>query len=211
MEFFEEEGRHCWQPIQFCCPLAACPIELAVALYHLFHPECQRNRGLQSAIKHGRPPRAQGAACTAFCCREDVHAEAACPGCWPSLCVTAGCGAGPVPLLHTLPRAGNACNGTSFSAMAWKEWQAAIRWAATIPAATAAACRLPPPHPPTPLFLPLQPYHLKTFFSNKYAYAQIVRMADGHIVAAASTVEPQTKEALAAAGTSLSCSQAASR
>ena len=64
---------------------------------------------------------------------------------------------------------------------------------------------------PAALLLPLQPYHLKTFFSNKYAYAQIVRMADGHIVAAASTVEPQTKEALAAAGTSPSCAQAASR
>jgi len=31
----------------------------------------------------------------------------------------------------------------------------------------------------------MQPHHLKLFFSNKYVYAQIVRMADGHVVAAA--------------------------
>ena len=80
-----------------------------------------------------------------------------------------------------------------------------------VAAAAAAACPKAAVSPGLPPVLALQPYHLTTFFSNKYAYAQIVRMADGHIVATASTVEPQTKEALAAAGTSPSCSQAASR
>lgn len=43
----------------------------------------------------------------------------------------------------------------------------------------------------TRLFAPtLQPHHLKMFFSNKYIYGQIVRMADGHIVAAARRVHP---------------------
>lgn len=59
---------------------------------------------------------------------------------------------------------------------------------------------------PTP-----KPHHLKMFFSNKYIYGQIVRMADGHIVAAASTIEPALREGLTAAGTSASCSAAASR
>jgi large subunit ribosomal protein L18 len=40
-----------------------------------------------------------------------------------------------------------------------------------------------------------KPLHLKLFLSNKYAYAQIVRMIDGHIVAAASTVEAPLREA----------------
>lgn len=48
------------------------------------------------------------------------------------------------------------------------------------------------------------------FFSNKHVVSQIVRMADGHIVAAASTVEPALRDALKAAGTSASCSAAAS-
>ncbi len=40
-------------------------------------------------------------------------------------------------------------------------------------------------------------------------HMQIVRMADGHIVAAASTHEAAAKEALKAAGTSTSCKEAA--
>lgn len=47
------------------------------------------------------------------------------------------------------------------------------------------------------------------FFSNKNVVAQVVRMADGHIVAAASTHEAAAKEALKAAGTSTSCVAAA--
>lgn len=54
-----------------------------------------------------------------------------------------------------------------------------------------------------------QPYHLKMFFSNKHVVGQVVRMADGHIVAAASTVEAVQREALKAAGTSGSCKEAA--
>ncbi|PRW59382.1 50S ribosomal L18 [Chlorella sorokiniana] len=54
-----------------------------------------------------------------------------------------------------------------------------------------------------------KPFHLKMFFSNKNVVAQIVRMADGHIVAAASTHEAVAKEALKAAGTSTSCKEAA--
>lgn len=34
-----------------------------------------------------------------------------------------------------------------------------------------------------------KPLHLKVFLSNKFAYAQVVRMTDGHIVASASTIE----------------------
>ena len=37
---------------------------------------------------------------------------------------------------------------------------------------------------------------LKLFLSNKYAYAQIVRMSDGNIVAAASTIEPAARQGL---------------
>lgn len=54
---------------------------------------------------------------------------------------------------------------------------------------TAEGCCLPP----TLVLLcyaRLQPHHLKLFFSNKYIYGQIVRMADGHIVAAARCVQP---------------------
>jgi len=43
----------------------------------------------------------------------------------------------------------------------------------------------------------LKPYSLKLFLSNKYTYAQIVRKADGHIVAAASTIEKALQEGLA--------------
>ncbi len=37
--------------------------------------------------------------------------------------------------------------------------------------------------------LPKPPYLLKMFMSGRYTYAQIVRSEDGHIVAAASTIE----------------------
>lgn len=43
----------------------------------------------------------------------------------------------------------------------------------------------------------LKPYSLKLFLSNKYTYAQIVRKADGHIVAAASTIEKTLQDGLA--------------
>lgn len=46
----------------------------------------------------------------------------------------------------------------------------------------------------------LKPYHLKLFFSNKYSYAQIIRSGDGHIVAAASTVEKALRESLPKTG-----------
>lgn len=42
----------------------------------------------------------------------------------------------------------------------------------------------------------LKPYSLKLFLSNKYTYAQIVRKADGHIVAAASTIEKSLRQDL---------------
>lgn len=42
----------------------------------------------------------------------------------------------------------------------------------------------------------IKPYHLKLFFSNKYCYAQVLRIEDGHIVAAASTVEKSLRESL---------------
>ncbi|KAK9824267.1 hypothetical protein WJX72_009070 [[Myrmecia] bisecta] len=41
---------------------------------------------------------------------------------------------------------------------------------------------------------PLKPYQLKLFMSNKYVYAQIVRMLDGHVVAAASTIEKPLRQ-----------------
>ena len=52
-----------------------------------------------------------------------------------------------------------------------------------------------------------KPLQLKLFMSNKYAYAQIVRMVDGHIVAASASVEKThredaTKRGLDAAGCS---------
>ncbi|CAD7696349.1 unnamed protein product [Ostreobium quekettii] len=40
------------------------------------------------------------------------------------------------------------------------------------------------------------PYHLKLFMSNKYTYAQVLRVLDGHIVASASTHERSTRAAL---------------
>ena len=42
----------------------------------------------------------------------------------------------------------------------------------------------------------LKPYHLKLYFSNKYSYAQIIRQGDGHIVAAASTIEKALRQQL---------------
>lgn len=42
----------------------------------------------------------------------------------------------------------------------------------------------------------VKPYHLKLFFSNLNTHAQIVRAADGHIMASASTVERVASERL---------------
>lgn len=39
-------------------------------------------------------------------------------------------------------------------------------------------------------------HHLKIFLSNRYAYAQAVRMTDGHIIAAASTAQKNVSEGL---------------
>ena len=40
-------------------------------------------------------------------------------------------------------------------------------------------------------------YALKYFFSNRYLYAHVQRRADGHIVAAASSLEPGLRSTLA--------------
>ena len=42
----------------------------------------------------------------------------------------------------------------------------------------------------------LKPYQLKLNFSNKFSYAQILRSEDGHILAAASTIEKDLRESL---------------
>jgi large subunit ribosomal protein L18 len=42
----------------------------------------------------------------------------------------------------------------------------------------------------------LRPYQLKLFLSNQYAYAQIMRAVDNHVVASASTIEKQIREGL---------------
>jgi hypothetical protein len=42
----------------------------------------------------------------------------------------------------------------------------------------------------------VKPYHLKLCLSNRYATAQVIRMADGHIVAAASSMEKALRESL---------------
>ncbi len=46
----------------------------------------------------------------------------------------------------------------------------------------------------------LKPHHLRLFFSNKYAYAQIFRIEDNHVIAAASTIEKGVREGLHKAG-----------
>lgn len=45
--------------------------------------------------------------------------------------------------------------------------------------------------PPAP-----HPFRLKLLFSNQYTYAQILRKADGHIVASASTIEKALRTTL---------------
>lgn len=50
-----------------------------------------------------------------------------------------------------------------------------------------------------------KPYLLKLFLSNQYAYAQIVRKPDGHIVAAASTIEKELRAALASKTDTAAC------
>ena len=80
--------------------------------------------------------------------------------------------------------------------------------------AAARARRPPPARPPPPPLCPScapQPFHLKAFFSNRNVTAQIVRMADGHIVAAASTVEKAERDAAKAASASTSDAAAAAR
>ena len=42
----------------------------------------------------------------------------------------------------------------------------------------------------------LRPYQLKLFLSNQYAYAQIMRAVDNHVVASASTIEKPVREGL---------------
>lgn len=42
----------------------------------------------------------------------------------------------------------------------------------------------------------MKPYQLKLNFSNKFSYAQILRSEDGHIVAAASTIEKDLRDSL---------------
>jgi ribosomal protein L18 len=42
----------------------------------------------------------------------------------------------------------------------------------------------------------VKPFVLTLFLSNKYTYAKIQRQADGHIVAAASTIEKQLRSEL---------------
>lgn len=53
----------------------------------------------------------------------------------------------------------------------------------------------------------LKPHHLRLFFSNKYAYAQVFRIADNNVVAAASTIEKGLQDGLQ----SLSDKQAAAK
>jgi ribosomal protein L18 len=62
-----------------------------------------------------------------------------------------------------------------------------------------------------PINFRVQAFRLRLFFSNKYAYAQIWRLADNQVVAAASTIEPPVREALQQAGVTPSCQEAAAR
>ena len=43
---------------------------------------------------------------------------------------------------------------------------------------------------------PPPPFLVKLFFSNHYSYAQVLRKADGHIVASASTIEKELRTTL---------------
>eukprot|EP00210_Caulerpa_lentillifera_P006524 g6231.t1 len=45
------------------------------------------------------------------------------------------------------------------------------------------------------LYFP-KPLWLKTFFSNRYVYAHVVRKEDGHILASASTIEKELRDSL---------------
>jgi len=45
------------------------------------------------------------------------------------------------------------------------------------------------------LYFP-KPLWLKTFFSNRYVYAHVVRKEDGHILASASTIEKEVRTSL---------------
>ncbi|CAG9465562.1 unnamed protein product [Pedinophyceae sp. YPF-701] len=57
--------------------------------------------------------------------------------------------------------------------------------------------------------LRIRPYALKLFASNKYVYAQVLRKADGHIVASSSTIEKAVRDDLKAKGQSTSNKDAA--
>ena len=48
-------------------------------------------------------------------------------------------------------------------------------------------------------------HQLRLFFSNKYVYAQALRMGDGHVVAAASTVQKGLQEGLASLADKAAC------
>lgn len=50
-------------------------------------------------------------------------------------------------------------------------------------------------------------HHLKIFLSNKKAYAQAVRMTDGHIVAAASTAQKALAEGLSSKVDQAACTK----
>lgn len=50
-------------------------------------------------------------------------------------------------------------------------------------------------------------HHLKIFLSNRYAYAQAVRMTDGHVVAAASTTQNAIAEGLSSKVDQAACAK----
>lgn len=55
----------------------------------------------------------------------------------------------------------------------------------------------------------LKPHQLKLFLSNKFVYAQVVRQADGRIVAAASSIEKALAEGLPSTSDKDACSKCA--
>ena len=55
----------------------------------------------------------------------------------------------------------------------------------------------------------LKPHQLKLFLSNKFVYAQVVRQADGRIVAAASSIEKALSQRLPSTSNKDACSKCA--
>ncbi len=53
----------------------------------------------------------------------------------------------------------------------------------------------------------IKPYHLKVYITNQYAYAQVIRMLDGHVMAAASTKEKALREGLQSATDVTACAK----